>query len=58
MIHKQLKVLVIGTTSWDTIIDIDDFPNKAGTYFANARREVLGGTASGSRDRKTYQSDE
>ena len=47
MIHKQLKVLVIGTTSWDTIIDIDDFPNKAGTYFANARRDVLGGTASG-----------
>lgn len=41
------KVLVIGTTSWDTIIDVDLFPKKAGTYFASARRDVLGGTAAG-----------
>ncbi len=47
MKHKQLKVLVIGTCSWDTIIDIEDFPKKAGTCFASARRDVLGGTASG-----------
>ena len=47
MKHKQLKALVIGTTSWDTIIDIENFPKKAGTYFASARRDVLGGTASG-----------
>ena len=43
MKHKQLKALVIGTTSWDTIIDIEDFPKKAGTCFASARRDVLGG---------------
>ena len=28
MKHKQLKALVIGTTSWDTIIDIENFLKK------------------------------
>lgn len=41
------KVLVIGTTSWDTIINMNDFPQASGTYFADGRRDVLGGTASG-----------
>lgn len=47
MNYQQFKVLVIGTISWDSIIDIDDFPQKSGTYFASAHRDILGGTASG-----------
>lgn len=45
--QREIKALVIGTTSWDSIIDIDNFPKNSGTYFAASRRDVLGGTASG-----------
>ena len=41
------KILVIGTTSWDTIIHVDEFPDKPMTLFAGAYKQVLGGTAAG-----------
>ena len=41
------KIFVIGTTSWDTIINVNEFPSKPTTIFANDYKQVLGGTAAG-----------
>ena len=41
------KILVIGTTSWDTIISVNEFPSKPTTIFASDYKQVLGGTAAG-----------
>ena len=41
------KIFVIGTTSWDTIINVNEFPSKPTTIFASDYKQVLGGTAAG-----------
>ncbi|PJG83529.1 carbohydrate kinase family protein [Caviibacterium pharyngocola] len=42
-----MKMLIIGTSAWNTIIYVDKFIENAGTIFASKYKEVIGGTAAG-----------